>query len=368
MKLPVYIFIAVLISCSGSDRKQNTTVDFINEHMNDHDTSIHPVLEIGTYYVTKINQDTIAGILLGAIHKEEDSVYYSFVLSGRFFNTIPSEKEFRGAGLCGLEIPSYPAGNSISSLCRYSISEKNLTLELNKLTKIGYIKFSKKNTYGSTRIIKNFNDLSGEFLSFEKSNVETDKQIKLTGFPSSKYIVINWNQLAIASNQEDQARPEVLWVLSAKTAHPTASALMKEEWWWSPADDLSPFGNDDGADALYIYKDWRENNKNTKSSLFIYYLQKRWNMSFSHINNDSETDLPKIEKENTFYRNVDRAMMSLAFSQLVLEGKISPEFKNLAIKAIRRTKTEFGMNGMTDENKTEYRKRLDKMESILTGL
>jgi uncharacterized protein YfeS len=358
------ILITVLLfSCLGNNRTLNNTITSKDSVM--YDTSIHPLLEIGSYYVYEMRKDSFVGLLLGAISKEDDSIYYSFILSGKFFKNIPSEKEFREAGLWGLEVPTYPWGNFIKSFCRYSISEKNLTPYLNKLRHIGKVNFSNKNSYGSYSGIDDFGKLSGEFIFFEKRNEDTDKQIKETGIPSSKYAVINWEHLIATDNAEEMSKPEVIWVLSAKTAHPKTATLMKEEWWWSQIDDFSPFGNDDGADAFYFFKDWRENNSEAEPSLFLNELEQKWGMSFSHINKDEERDLPSIEKANMFYRNVDRAIIGVAFGQLVLEGKISSELKKLTIKAIKRTKTEFGMNGIIEGNKVEYRSRLNKMGNIL---
>src|SRR5277367_4726427 len=50
------------------------------------------------------------------------------------------------------------------------------------------------------------------------------------------------------------------YTVSRERAHPNAVELMKEEWFWSIIDENSPFGNDDGADALAIYRRWRAAN------------------------------------------------------------------------------------------------------------
>ncbi len=332
------------------------------------DSLMNPLLEIGGCYVYEIKQDTIAGLLLAEIRKEEDSIYYSFLLSGKFFEKTPLVEEYRQAGLSGSEIPDFSSGSFQKAFNKYTISEKKLKPHLTKFKILDKINLSKKNQSGGGSFIDNFEKLTNEFTKLALQNIETEKQIKQMGMPIAKYAIIEWQYLLVASTPEEMVKPEVIWILSPKTAHPKAAVIMIEKWWWNPADDLSPFGNDDGADAFYIFKDWREGNKNTKSSLFIKYLQKRWGMSFSHIEKDSETDLPEIEKENTFYRNIDRAIIGLAFGQFVLEGTISPELKSLGIKAIKRTKTEFGMNGMTEGNKNEYRTRLDRMERILMDL
>ena len=227
------------------------------------------------------------------------------------------------------------------------------------------INLSKKNYYGGGSGFNEFEELIDEFKFSELRNIETDKQIKQLGFAIAKYAIINWDNLIITKNPEEIITPEVIWILSPKTAHPKAATLMKEEWWWNSIDDFSPFGNDDGSDAFYIFKDWRVSNLQVDPAIFILELEKRWGMSFSHINKDSEGNLLEIEKANGFYRNVDRAIIGITFGQLVLEGNISPILKELGIKVIKRTRTEFGMKGMPKENKIEYTKRLNKMEDVL---
>jgi len=90
------------------------------------DSLIHPLLKIGGCYLYEIKKDTIAGLLLAEIRKEEDSVYYSFILSGNFFTNMPSLKEYQQAGLSGSEIPDFPSGGFQKAFIKYSISEQNL--------------------------------------------------------------------------------------------------------------------------------------------------------------------------------------------------------------------------------------------------
>ena len=51
------------------------------------------------------------------------------------------------------------------------------------------------------------------------------------------------------------------WELSPKNAHPRAVALLKDSFYWSILDDDSPFGNDNGADALTAYRKWRNQHR-----------------------------------------------------------------------------------------------------------
>lgn len=364
----IIILLISFISCTNVGKEKNVSAKLNTITQTNYDTSIHPLLEIGGCYIYEIKKDTIAGLLLAEVRKEEDSVYYSFLLSGNFFTTIPSLKEYQKAGLSGSEIPDFSSRGFQKAFNKYFISEQKLKSHINKFKMLDKINLSKKNCYGGVSGIDNFEQLVDEFKFFELRNIETEKQIKQMGIPVAKYAIIEWNNLIVTNNPEEIVKPETIWILSPKTANPKASAVMKEEWFWSSFDDLSPFGNDDGADAFHFFRDWRENNPQTEPTVFIMELERSWAMSFSHIKNDKEEDLPSIEKTNWLYRNVDRAVIALAFGQIVLEGKISPKLKELGIKAIERTNTDFTMEGMSEENKAEYKKRLEKMEQILTNL
>lgn len=352
---------AGLLACSCTGKK-NAPESATTYHF---DTSINPIVPIGAYYTYEIGRDTLAGLLVSAIRKEEDSVYYSFYFSGKFFSTAPTEKEFQEAGLSGLLIPYYGTERFINGFAEYALSETRLKSLLSKMKKIGQINFSKKNMRGATRPLHSFEELVGEYKMFEVANAKDEKEKAVAGYLMPKYVVIKWDDLAVTNDPTEMVKPEIVWIISPKSAHPKAASLMNEEWYWDEVDELTPFGNDDGSDAVHFFKTWREKNKDEDPALFIDALEKDWDFSFSHINNDSEKDLPAIEKANPFYRNVDRAVIGIAFGQLILEGTISSKLKKLGLKAINRTKTEHGMNGMTEGNKKEYTSRLNKMEEIL---
>lgn len=367
MKLLYILYIAALTaSCSGQNRNADNATETNNTTRAD--STIHPLLEIGSYYIYKIKPDTTAGLLLAGIRKEDDSVYYSFILSGGFFNTVPDEKEFQAMGLCGMKIPNSSSGNFEPSFSYFSISETRLNPLVEQFKKIGHIQYSIKNTNGSKAFINHISELSDEPARLKTKNEQMTNEMKGLNFPMPEFLVLSWDDLIIARHADEVAKPEIVWILSAKNAHPKAAALMKEEWWWDHGYDFAPFGNDDGSDAFYTFKDWRENNKTAKSIKAVDYLHQGWGMSFDHIHNDNETDLPKIEKTNQFYRSVDRGIIGLAFGQLILEGAVAGDLKALGLKAIKRTNTTFGMSGMSEENKTEYRKRLNEMERVLQSL
>ena len=58
----------------------------------------------------------------------------------------------------------------------------------------------------------------------------------------------------LSTSIKDQSKMEKSR-LSVSIAHPKAIALLTEDFYWSEADEFSPFGNDDGNDVeVYVGK------------------------------------------------------------------------------------------------------------------
>jgi hypothetical protein len=79
----------------------------------------------------------------------------------------------------------------------------------------------------------------------------------------------------------EQNAPKDTWELAQKNAHPVAAKLMKDSFYWSDVDDDSPFGNDNGADALRLYQQWRLQNTGAKPIQFIEDLLVGWKAPLS---------------------------------------------------------------------------------------
>ena len=56
---------------------------------------------------------------------------------------------------------------------------------------------------------------------------------------------------------------------SPKTAHPNAKALMKEDFFWSPIDEMAPFGSDAGSDAAYGFYKWQKQHSSTSPIIYL---------------------------------------------------------------------------------------------------
>ena len=172
---------------------------------------------------------------------------------------------------------------------------------------------------------------------------------------------------------------------SPQTAHPNAQALMKEDFFWSPVDDAGPFGSDGGSDAAYGYYHWQKTHAGLSPLTYLKSLTSSWKypeiawdemdtakiekyMRITYVPSQSEIDeqISALKQQNEKYKTVsgakqlsddeirqiatssgknmgtsflidlDDAIIGTAFAQFVLEGKIEPNLKYYAAKALQR--------------------------------
>lgn len=200
--------------------------------------------------------------------------------------------------------------------------------------------------------------------------------------------------------------------LSPETAHPKAKALFKEEFYWSPIDECAPFGNDDGADSFYGFRQWRSNNRNISPIKFIEAQLASWDYpefdlyetesgkieeyisaktqvdtsginaqmselleQFKQMSNEagqefSEEQLKQLIAQTTssmggmFLYGINNSIIAVGFGQFVLEGKIDSDIKELTRIAIERELLPV----MISKWGVHKNERIDKLNIILAAL
>lgn len=200
---------------------------------------------------------------------------------------------------------------------------------------------------------------------------------------------------------------------SLKTAHPDAKKLMTEDFFWSPIEETGPFGSDDGSDAAYGFRQWRLSHKTTDPLVYLKELVASWQYPFfdwyeldtqkikDYIISKATTSEADIQQQMQQMREVfknagdtamqkmsdiqlrelilstsgemggmyllgqDNAIIGTGFAQLVLEGTISSELKNLTITALKRQLLPVLINHY-DPDYVETRKhQLTKMLEVI---
>lgn len=176
--------------------------------------------------------------------------------------------------------------------------------------------------------------------------------------------------------------------LSPETAHPKAKELLTEDFYWSSIDEDSPFGNDDGSDAFYGFRHWRNSNKTESPIVFLRELISEWgfppfdwntldtiaineyiNADNSMSNSSLQDQIPAMKEHfkemaeregkefdeelfnqsftavtgnmgGTYLLAIDNAIIAIGFGQFVLEGSIDSDLKELTTIALQREMTQ----------------------------
>jgi uncharacterized protein YfeS len=161
------------------------------------------------------------------------------------------------------------------------------------------------------------------------------------------------------------------WKPDFKHANPKAQKIMTDDFLWSPIEESSPFGNDDGADAIYKFYEWRKSNSTENPRIFIEKILKEWNYS---IYDYSKTDSIKIREfiasnsiGERIYLGIDDLIIATGFGQFVIEGKIDQDLKNLTITALLRQTQAFSLNLFELNYRPKRLSQLKRMFDIINA-
>lgn len=163
-----------------------------------------------------------------------------------------------------------------------------------------------------------------------------------------------------------------LYGIDKSNAHPKSLELATEDFFWNPADELSPFGSDEGFTALEEYREWRKRNPNNPT-----YDCLKWTIEeVGEINideyNEKLTDSnlikfqmndPNFDTQQYIY-TLDVSVIATGFGQLVDEGKIDNRNKGLILIALKRQKNWAKLQ-LNWASKDEYIKRMNILINIL---
>jgi uncharacterized protein YfeS len=146
----------------------------------------------------------------------------------------------------------------------------------------------------------------------------------------------------ILSSCQNKAQDKIIKHLeiTKENASLNAKKIMAENFYWDMIDEFSPFGNDVGNDTFYIYYDWKKDNPDKNGTDFLNHDLKEIYFDDFDLNiTEKEIVQKNVQKMTNQYldlNRIDNEIISLAFTQLFLHGKIEHEVKELSLKAIER--------------------------------
>lgn len=136
-------------------------------------------------------------------------------------------------------------------------------------------------------------------------------------------------------------------------AHPRAIELIPEEFFWDCVDEFAPFGSDEGDMALSEYRQWRADNPDAPlKECLQWVIESVGEMDFQEYDRSIlNKDLIKKQlsddefDDQQYIDTLDISVIGTGFGQLVDEGKIDQDCKEIIQLAIDRqlTKNEAGM-------------------------
>jgi uncharacterized protein YfeS len=129
-----------------------------------------------------------------------------------------------------------------------------------------------------------------------------------------------------------------------ETAHPRARELMTEEFLWDCVDEEAPFGSDEGHDAYYDFREWRQRNKDKKlTACFAWIMQGEELKNYNdELCSDEAIDRDLQNPDEAFLADaydiftLDTTVIATALGQLLDEGRIDAEAKPYVRVALKR--------------------------------
>jgi uncharacterized protein YfeS len=138
------------------------------------------------------------------------------------------------------------------------------------------------------------------------------------------------------------------------TYHPNARRLLDEPFFWDCTDDLAPVGNDTGADVLEGFRKWRRRKKAATTPVldFLHHLLAEWDVPL----NAGDAKLALVR---------DEACVGLAFSQVMLEGRVDTDVAECALQAIARQRLTVGQWPEPSKREETLQRTHDALHRVL---
>lgn len=156
------------------------------------------------------------------------------------------------------------------------------------------------------------------------------------------------------------------WELAPANAHPAAVAALSEPWYWDSEDELSPFGNDTGADVLSLFQEWRREHRAESASVFLAELLQDWQVPDTGWQEEDPTRLRALlEAEDYGLTTRDEIIVALALAQAIVEGRIERKILDLARVATRRRLLPVMLESFGGEAE-EVQQRYEHLRGVLS--
>ncbi|WP_437726638.1 hypothetical protein [Sorangium sp. So ce861] len=154
--------------------------------------------------------------------------------------------------------------------------------------------------------------------------------------------------------------------LSPDDAHPRAVAALADPFFWSLTDETAPFGNETAHDTLTAFRDFRDEHPKGSPIELLDALLARWEVESAHWNAVDAAEVQALGEEDEYsLLTRDEAILALAFSQIVTEGRLDPEVRRRALLALARQALPALLSAF-EGRALERALRIDRMRAVLS--
>ncbi|MGK3995974.1 hypothetical protein [Sorangium sp. So ce1024] len=155
--------------------------------------------------------------------------------------------------------------------------------------------------------------------------------------------------------------------LSPDDSHPRAAAALTDAFFWSLTDETAPFGNETAHETLTAFRDFRDEHPRGSPIELLDELLARWEVESAHWNAVDAAEVQALGEEDEYgLLTRDEAILALAFSQIVTEGRLDPEVRRRALLALARQALPALLSAF-EGRALERALRIDRMRAVLSG-
>ncbi|WP_283389943.1 hypothetical protein [Methanobrevibacter woesei] len=152
--------------------------------------------------------------------------------------------------------------------------------------------------------------------------------------------------------------------------HENAVKIANYEFFWDCTDELAPFGSDEGYLSFVELINWIEENPDKPILECIRWILSSWNLKLSDYN-ESILYEENIIEDTLDYRfdrivlTLDIVLIATGFGQLILQGKMDENIKNIVHLAILRQMNSYVLDAFLEDNEEWKYERYKYLQILL---
>lgn len=142
------------------------------------------------------------------------------------------------------------------------------------------------------------------------------------------------------------------------------------KFFWDTSDELAPFGCEEAYIAFCEVSNWLRDNPDTPIIECFIWILESWDLELEDFNDEiiETDDILRIIQDLDFYEelmSLDYTIISTGFGQLILQGKIDDEVKNIVQLSILRQMNSHVLDAFLSNNEQWKYERYLYLQKLL---